>query len=151
MTASELVGVELRQEGGDWIKLLPAPWSTDPTVVMFLASDTALSQVLTTVDGRITVEMIVEEDGTKKALRILEDVGGYLQQILTLRKMGMTPVPPEYVGPLSDLPQSQLLVDGQCPLILLHAAPHGQNLNLKRYLRRTNPVFCGFHSQREKE
>jgi hypothetical protein len=150
-TVNEKGHVTMNDEGNDWFQALPLPWSVDPTVLAFLVPSTALSQEMGTVDGRVTVELIVEEDGTKRALRILEDVGGYLQQIVILRRMGLTPITPEYLGPLSEIPQEVFLHDDTCPLILIHDAPHAAVLNLKRYLHREEPVFAGFHSSRNRK
>lgn len=123
-----------------WLSTLPEPFHDDPVVVVVQVPDDANLRVGRTEEG-VLMGFAEYPDGTKRGLHVLAPVGDYLEHVLTFRSFGHKMVPPEYLGPLSAVPNAVLCRDDVCPLVFFHGAAHLSFLNIKRYFTKESPTW----------
>lgn len=125
-----------------WIRALPMNWWDDPVVVAVNVPPESHLRMGRSVDGEYTYSMVEMPDGEILGLHVLSPpVGDYLEHVLAFRAAGKRMVPPEYLGPLSGLPDAVIGRDGHNTLVLSHADAHLPFLNIVAYLSKKEPVW----------
>ncbi len=119
-----------------WTDTLPAPFDSDPMVVVVLAPNDALWKIMESDDETVKL-CVMELEHTKDVvglqvlapeLKTWQEHSDFFDVELNIRMAN-----PVYVGRLSKLPQSTMLHAGMCPLAFVKNKMTVEFLNLKSY------------------
>lgn len=124
-----------------WTEVLPGSFRDDPVVVAVTAHHDSYFRTGVSRDGERRFQLIEDNEGELRGLRVMDDVGEYLNHVMAFREAGTRPCTPEYLGPLSDLPDELLSNEDRSVIVMLHDAPHRALLNVTAFFRKRNPTW----------
>jgi hypothetical protein len=121
-----------------WYSVLPPPFDIDQQVHVVMVPDGSTGLVKGTPDGEFELGLIVSPRGTERVLQVLlPEYNMWYEHEIIAEGFGLDVLQPDYVGPLSGIPDEMLNAPRKFPLILRKGAMHEPPLNLRNYLRTT--------------
>lgn len=96
-----------------WFEVLPRPWNEEQDVTVLVVPNDWTVRPAKTTDEKFHIIVAVSPQEKVRGLQVIHsDYGKYHEQRELFADYAVRMVQPEYVGPLSALPQSALMDEG---------------------------------------